>query len=160
MSPAFSINSLQSPAEVAVAWQAVENYRRTQLIPLPENPDSRAGQIDSAVAELAQRIYKGLTMGPLGPRYKAMMEVWLAAPAGHAVTITDLAKKVGCTTVEMRANLSKLSARMKRIATPQEAASLRTPFMLLAEIEYDETNSSRHTLTPAGREAVRKYLAR
>jgi hypothetical protein len=160
MNPAFSINSLQSPTEVAVAWQAVENYRRSQNIPLPQNPDPGAGQIDPAVAELAQRIYKGLTMAPLGPRYKAMMDVWLAAPAGHAVTVVDLAKKVGCSDIEMRASLSKLSARMKRIATPQEAASLRTPFMLLAEIEYDETNSSRHTLTPAGREAARKYLAR
>ena len=41
----------------------------------------------------------------------------------------------------------------------EEAAALRTPFLLLADIEYDERNSSQHRLTPAG-EAVRKYLKR
>ncbi len=160
MNLSFSIEGLQSPTEVTVAWQAVEQHRQSQNKPLAENPESKVGQLDVAAADVALRIYKGLTMGPLGPRYKAILQAWLDAPAGQAVTIKDLAEEVGGTANELRANLSKLSARMKRIVTPEEAATMRTPFLLLADIEYDERNSSQHRLTPAGREAVRKYLRR
>jgi hypothetical protein len=157
MNASFSIEGPQSPAEVAVAWEAVEQYRQS---PHGENSNSAIPQIDAATAAVANRILKGLNWGPLGARYRAMLETWFKAPSGQAVTIDDLAKTVGATRNELRANLSKLSARMKRIATPEEAAALRTAFLLLADIEYDEFNSSRHRLTPAGREAVRQYLER
>src|SRR5258706_1851434 len=117
MNLSFSIEGLQSPTEVTVAWQAVEQHRQSQNKPLAENPESKVGQLDVAAADVALRIYKGLTMGPLGPRYKAILQAWLDAPAGQAVTIKDLAEEVGGTANELRANLSKLSARMKRIVT-------------------------------------------
>jgi hypothetical protein len=156
----FSVEGLQSPVEVAVAWQAVEQYRRSSPNKPQENLDSTARHLDGATTILAQRILKGLTWGPLGPRYNAILGAWFEAAPGQAVRIDELAKTLHATSHELRANLSKLSARMKRIATPEEAASLRTPFLLLADIEYDEKNSSRHRLTPAGREAVRQYLKR
>jgi hypothetical protein len=87
-----------------------------------------------------------------------MLSSWFNAPSGQAVPIADLGKAVGANYYELRASLAKLSGRMKRIATPEEAAALRSPFLLLAEVEYDEKKSSQHRLTPAGREAVRKYL--
>lgn len=160
MNASFSVQGLQSPAEVAVAWEAVERYRQSRKTPSSENSTSTISQIDGPTAALAERIYKGLNWRPLGPRYCAILETWLSAPSGHAVASVDLAKKVGATRNELRANLSKLSARMNRVTTPEEAASVRTPFLLLADIEYDEKNSSKHRLTPAGREAVRKYLNR
>ena len=160
MSASFSVEGLQSPAEVAVAWEAVERYRQSRKTPQSENLPGTIPQIDGPTAALAERIYKGLSWRPLGPRYSAMLETWLNAPAGEAVASVDLAKKVGATRDELRANLSKLSGRMNRVATPEEAAAVRTPFLLLADIEYDEKNSSKHRLTPAGREAVRKYLNR
>jgi hypothetical protein len=153
---------LQSPAEVAVAWKAVEQYRQSSKAPQSENPNSTMPlpQIDATTAAVAERIYKGLSRAPLGPRYAKMLAAWYDAPAGQAVTIDDLGKTVGASRHELRASLSKLSGRMKRIATPDEAAALRTPFLLLADIEYDERNSSQHRLTPAGRDAVRQYLKR
>lgn len=160
MNTSFSVEGLQSPAEVAVAWQAVEQYRQSHGKQRTENSHGATPQIDGPTAAVAERILKGLNWGPLGPRYRAMLETWLDAPLGQAVTIGELAEAVRATRVQLKANLSKLSARMKRIATTEEAASLRTPFLLLADIEYDERNSSRHRLTPAGREAVRKYLKR
>lgn len=160
MNASFSVEGLQSPAEVAVAWEAVERYRQSRKAPQSENSGSTIPQIDASTAAVAERIYKGLSWGPLGPRYTTMLATWFDAPAGQAVTINDLAKTVGATRDELRASLSKLSGRMKRVATPEEAAALRTPFLLLADIEYDERNSSRHRLTPAGREAVRRYLKR
>lgn len=158
MGISFSIEGLESPAEVAVAWHAVEQYRQSHGKSRNEPSEGVTPQIDATTAAVADRILKGLNWGPLGPRYRAMLQVWLDAPEGQAVTVKRLAEAIGATRVELKANLSKLSARMKRIATTEEAASLRTPFLLLADIEYDETNSSRHRLTPAGREAVRRYL--
>lgn len=159
MKASFSIEGLQSPAEVAVAWKAVEEHRQSAK-PFAESTESKVDQLDGATTELALRIFKGLTMGPLGPSYKAILQTLLDAPAGETVTINELEKKVGRSKDELRSNLSKLSARMKRIANTEEAATLRTPFLLLADIEYDERNSSRYRLTPAGREAVRRYLRR
>lgn len=155
----FSIQGLESPREVEVAWQAVEQYRRSPSR-AAHDVESAAPLVDRATAEVAQRILKGLNWGPLGPRYSSIFGVWLDASPDQAVAIDDLAKRTGATHAELRANLSKLSARMSRVATPEEAASLRTPFLLLADIEYDHKNSSQHRLTPAGREAVRQYLKR
>lgn len=155
----FSINGLQTPAEVAVAWGAVEQHRQAQTRPSTEGPIIPA-HLDRATAELAQRIYKGLTWRPLGPRYREMFEAWLTAPSGEAVKIEDLATRLNTSVEHLRANLSKLSARMKRIATAEEIANVRTPFQLLADIEYDARNSSQHRLTEAGKEATRKYLDR
>jgi hypothetical protein len=155
----FSINELRTPDEVSVAWYAVVQHRQAQTKPPDEAPTISAFP-DGATAELAQRIYKGLTWRPLGLRYQQMFQVWLDAPSGEAVKIEDLATRLNTSVEHLRANLSKLSARMKRIATTEEIANVRTPFQLLADIEYDARNSSQHRLTAAGKEAARKYLDR
>jgi hypothetical protein len=160
MTTSFSIGGLQSPTEVAVAWEAVERYRQSRNTLLTENSVDATPQVDGRTAEVAQRIYKGLTWRPLDDRYRAILKILLNASPTVATTIGQLATTAGATRNELRANLSKLSARMKRIANQEESAALRTPFLLLAEIEYDEKNSSRYRLTPAGREAVRTYLNR
>lgn len=157
MEPSFSITGLRSPEEVAVAWKAVENYRHAKAA--PAGPPSTLQNLDPATAALAQRILKGLRLGRLGPKYDAMLKAWLAQP-DRPLPIDALAKKTGATIQEMRARLSKLSGRMRRIATPEETATLSTPFLLLADIEYDERNSSSHRLTAAGRAAVGLYLSR
>jgi hypothetical protein len=157
MTCSFSITGLASPEEVAVAWQAVERYRQSNAA-LAGAP-SPVQSLDATTAALAQRILKGLRLGPLGPHYDAMFKEWLAE-ADRPLPIDDLARRVGATRNEVRARLSKLSGRMKRIATPEEIATLSTPFLVLADIEYDQSNSSSHRLTAAGREAVRRYLSR
>lgn len=160
MNASFSINGLLSPAEVAVAWQAVTQYRQGQPKSAAEGNRPETGEIDEATAVLAQRIHRGLTLAPLGTRYQQMFQVWFDAPEGEAVKIEDLSAKVGASIEELRASTSKLSARMHKIATPEEMATLRTPFLLLADLKYDENRMARYTLTPAGREAVRRFLGR
>jgi hypothetical protein len=158
----FSISGLQSPAEVAEAWQAVLHHRNaaTKGPEAPaENRNSHASELDAATAGLAERIYRGLTLPVrLEARYLQIFREWLDAPQGAEVKIEDLATKIGATIGELRASTSKLSARMRRIATPEERATLRTPFLMLADLTYNESRMARYTLTAAGREAVRRFL--
>jgi hypothetical protein len=61
---------------------------------------------------------------------------------------------------QVQARFSKLSARLKRVATPAELADHRkTALGLLVETAYAAETTS-HRLTPAGRAAVRRYLGR
>jgi hypothetical protein len=150
----FSINGLLTTAEVAEAWEAVLHHRATKASAVPR--ESRNTDLDAA---LAARIYRGLTLPVrLEGRYLQIFGEWLAAPPGAPVKIEDLAKKVGATIEELRANTSKLSARMRKVATPEEVANLRSPFLLLADLTYDERRMARFALTSAGRDAVRKVL--
>jgi len=178
----FSFDGLRNPDEVAVAWHAVQEYRRSQnrlpqvkiagseeTIPAPRpaavaaviGVDAHpAAPLDVATAEVSERVYQGLNRNRdrLGRRYVDILSVWYNAPEGEAVPIGSLAKKLQASPAELRANLAKLSSRMRAIATFDEIAALRTPFLLLADIEYDENNTTRHRLTPAGREAARRFL--
>jgi hypothetical protein len=153
----FSIEGLISPEEVAVAWQAVQQHRQAKSPAQVSN--SPSGELHGPTAELASRIYKGLTWRPLGPTYAEIFRELLDAPNGQEVKMEDLVTKLRATGDEVKARLSKLSGRMKRIATPEEIARVRTPFMLFADIEYDG-KSSQYRLTPAGREAAKRYLGR
>ena len=158
----FSIDGLQNPAEVAAAWEAVLLYRHAATkapeAP-PQNRNSLTNELDVATAGLAERIYRGLTLPVrLDGRYLLIFREWLDSPAGGEVKLEELSKKIGATTEELRANISKLSARMRRIATPEEVATLRTPFQKLADLTYNENKMARYTLTPAGRDAVRRFL--
>jgi hypothetical protein len=158
----FSIDGLQNPAEVAAAWQAVLHHRHStaEASQAPsENRHSHAGELDAATAGLAERIHRGLTLPVrLEGRYALIFRELLDAPQGAEVRIEDLSKKIKATTEELRANTSKLSARMRRIATPEELATHRTPFLLLADLTYNEKKMARYTLTPAGRDALRRFL--
>ena len=162
MNVSFSIDGLQSPIEVEVAWQAVLHHRQVAAkgpeTPL-ENRNSHARELDVTTAGVAERIHLGLTLPVrLGGRYLQIFREWLDAPEGEEVRIEDLSKKIGASIQELRASTAKLSARMKRIATPEEIATLRTPFLMLADLTYNEKQLARYTLTPAGRNAVRKFL--
>ena len=158
----FSIDGLQSPTEVAVAWEAVQHHRHaaTQAPEAPpENRNSNTSELDGATTGLAERIHRGLTLPMrLEGRYLQIFREWLNAPQGETVKIEDLSKKIGASIEELRASTSKLSARMRRIATPEEIASLRTPFLMLADLTYNDKKMARYSLTPAGRDAVRRFL--
>jgi hypothetical protein len=160
----FSIDGL-SPEEVAVvavaAGHALEQHRQGQAKSPAQtgNAPSPAGEIDEATAELAGRIYKGFTWHQLGPHYAAIFETLLDAPEDQAIKLESLATQLKSTVDEVKARLSKLSGRMKRIATPQEIARVKTPFTLFADIEYDGT-STQYRLTQAGHEAAKRYLGR
>ena len=153
----FGIYGLKNPEEVAAGWTAILKHREKGE-PLRAN-ETEDVPVERATSEIATRILKGLFQAPLGPRYIAILKVWLAAPLGQSTGVHELAGLVSATNDQMRANLAKLSIRMRQIATPEELASLRTPFLLLAEIERGEDNLTKHRLTTAGREAVRRFLA-
>lgn len=158
----FSIDGLKNPAEVAAAWEAVQLFRNAATkapeAP-PQNRNSLTCELNAATAGLAERIYRGLTLPVrLDGRYLQIFREWLDSSPGGEVKLEELSKKVGATTEELRANISKLSARMRRIATPEEIATHRTPFLLLADLTYNENKMARYTLTPAGRDAVHRFL--
>jgi hypothetical protein len=157
MGVSFSVEGLTSPEEIAVAWRAVERYRQEQTKSPGHISNPPSGELDGGTAALASRIFKGFTWRPLGPAYAEIFRELLGAPDGRGVKIEDFVAKLNATADEMKARLSKLSGRMKRIATPEELARVRTPFMLFADIEYDG-KSSQYRLTPAGREAAKRYL--
>lgn len=159
MNMTFSIGGLTSPEEVAVASRAVEHYRQTQTNSPAQYDNSSASELDAATGALADRIRRGFTWRALGPPYEAIFRELLDAPVGQAVKIEDLAKKLGASFDEIKARLAKLSGRMKRIATAEEIARLRTPFMLFAQIE-SEGGATQYRLTQAGREAAKRYLGR
>ena len=156
----LSITELNSPEEVAVAFRAVEQYRRSRTEPQKENTLRARPEVDIQTAAASERILRALQSAPLGPRYRSMIETWYDSPPNEPVTFDALQKAVGATRNELRASLAKLSGRMKPALTAEESATFRVPFLLLADIERAEGNSTKHRLTPAGREAVRKYLKR
>jgi hypothetical protein len=149
-----------TPTEMAEVCQLLAQRRQAQTNPLAVAQNSAIGEIDGPTSALAQRIYKGLTSAPWGPRYDQILQELLDAPEGEVVKIEDLEKKLGATIRELRASVSKVSGRMKNIATPEEIENLRTPFLLIADLKYDEKHFARYQLTAAGREAVRRYLGR
>lgn len=155
----FSIEGLTSPEEVAVAWQAVQQHRQAQAKSPAQVSNSPSGELDGPTTALASRIYRGFTWRKLGPAYADIFRELLEAPKGQEVKIEDLATKLGVTVNVVKARLSKVSGRMKRIATPEEIARETTPFKLFADIGYDG-KSSQYRLTPAGREAAKRYLGR
>jgi hypothetical protein len=152
----MGFNSLE---EMAAASRAAEHYRKTQAKSPAEVDNSPTSELDAATGALADRILKGLTWRPLGAPYEEIFRELLDTPVGRAVKIEDLAKKLGASVDEIKARLAKLSGRMKRIATAEEMARLRTPFMLFAHIE-SEAGSTQYRLTPAGREAAKVYVGR
>jgi hypothetical protein len=155
----FSICGLHSPEEVTAAWQAVLLYRGADTNAreaAPVNLNSPASELDAALAE---RIYRALTFPKrLEKRYTEILREWLNARPGEEVKIEDLSKNIGATIGELRASTAKLSARMRKVATQEEIATLSTPFLMLSNLTYDEHRMARYALTPAGREAVRRFL--
>jgi hypothetical protein len=57
----------------------------------------------------------------------------------RAVTLEELAAAVGVSTAKVTAHLSKISGRMKRIATPEELNTLSTPFCFGGDRVYGES---------------------
>jgi len=106
----------------------------------------------------AGTIYKALTWGPLDSSYSAMLQAWLDAPASSFLLLDALAAKLNLSVGQVQARFSKLSARLKRVATPAELAGHKKSALgLLVETAYAGETTS-HKLTPAGRVAVRRYL--
>lgn len=151
--------AINNGAEADVVLNALEAYRRappltdTAITPAPET----ALSLD--ISGSAERIFQGLGWARLGPGYEKILRTWLDAGAAYT-KVDDLAEAVAVSLVQIRSMISKLSGRMKRIATDDEIKNLRTPMLLLVDVHYDEKGSSRHRLTAAGREAVKRYLGR
>src|SRR5262245_60411703 len=115
----FSIHGLRSPEEVSVTWAAIREYRRSAKQAASPAPESESGnetgdpQPASATGERVERICAGLKKRPrLDQRYTRILQVLFEAPPDQWVAIADLAAKVGASGTEIRANLSKISARM------------------------------------------------
>jgi hypothetical protein len=156
----FRMDGPLNAAEVAVVSEALARHRRVQGAPAPEDREFHATEVDGATAESSERIFRGLCLAPLGPPYRRIFEEWLKTPESEVVGLEELAARTGASIEEVRARTSKLSGRMRKIATPEEIATLRTPFLLLADLTYDEKNYARYALTRAGRQAVRRFLGR
>ena len=160
----YSINGLNA-IELEEASRAVAALRERESKNTPPNPAPADAQqphqpSDEATAERAERIFQGLTWAPLGADYDSILQGLLNAPSGQFVTLAQLLTATGSTRQQFQARLSKLSGRMTRIATPEESATMKTAFLLLAEIKRVGNNSKHYRLTAAGREAVARYLTR
>lgn len=155
----FSISGLRNVQEVAAAEQAVRTFREHQVTE-PAKVDITATEaLPTGLADRIQRIHRGLTRpGPLPAIYGAELRVLYEAGT-EAINLEAIASKVGVSASEVTAHLSKMSARMKRIATPAELEALPKAFLLLGDIEpTDDGSSKKYRLTLAGREAVRRLL--
>jgi hypothetical protein len=156
----FSISGLQNAKEVAVAEEAILNYREYQTSEAKlENRSTLATKEESMeVKERARRVLQGLTTpGPLPAIYIAELRVLYEA-GSRPVKLEDLASRVGASSDKVTAHLSKLSARMKRIATPSELKVFAKAFLLLGDIEPTLDGSKQYRLTLAGRVAVCQWL--
>ena len=138
----------RSLCEAEAASAAIERLRNAET-------QQREREIEPDTVE---RIHTGLSLAPFPQEYRDMLRVWYDHDPSSFVSISAQIEKLNKTAGQMRAMLSKFSARMKRIATPTEIKELRTPLMLLLDISYDESHSSSHKLTSAGRKAVKRYL--
>jgi O6-methylguanine-DNA--protein-cysteine methyltransferase len=145
--------------QMVVAARAVEHDEQARTITSSKVENSPLTGLDAIADELADRILKGFAWRPLGGPYEDIFRALLEVPVGDAVSLEDLARKLGASFDEIKARLAKLSGRMKRIATPAELTRFRTPFMLFADIESNN-GSTMYRLTPAGRAAAKRYLAR
>jgi hypothetical protein len=156
----FSISGLNNAKEVAVAEEAVSKYREYQNSEVKiDNRSTLAMKEESMeVEERARRVLQGLTSpGPLPAIYIAELRV-LCEAVSQSVKLEDLASRVGASSDKVTAHLSKLSARMKRIASPAELKAFSKAFLLLADIEPTPDGSKQYRLTPAGRVAVCQWL--
>jgi hypothetical protein len=105
-------------------------------------------------------VFRALTWGPLNASYERMFAAWYDTPPNAYLPLEALAGQLKLYVSQVQARFSKLSARLKRVATPAELADHRkTALGLLVETAYAAETTS-HRLTPAGRAAVRRYLGR
>jgi hypothetical protein len=156
----FSISGLKNVKEVAAAEEAVRKCRELQTSETKSDDQSTSATNEESieVEERSQRVLHGLTSpGPLPAIYIAELRVLYEA-GSRPVKLEDLASRVGASSEKVTAHLSKLSARMRRIASPTELKVFAKAFFLLGDIEPTSDGSKQYRLTPAGRLAVRQWL--
>ncbi len=89
-----------------------------------------------------------------------MLSAWFDTPSNAYLPLDALADKLKLSVAQVQARFSKLSGRLKRVATEAELVDHRkTPLGLLVDVAYAADTTS-YRLTPAGRAAVRQYLGR
>jgi hypothetical protein len=154
-----------SPAQAAGLTAQIDAWLRASTPPqvAPAAAEAATGRQDAADdgdRDAAARILRGLRIVPLSAPYTRILRAWYEGgrPEDGYLHIRDLARVAGISSDQARAMISKLSSRMRRIATPADLQALKTPLRLLVEVDYDESNSSLHRLTRAGRLAVAEYL--
>ena len=145
-----SIGALQAAAAAAERYEQKAKEAQEDFAEPAPSVDG-AGEVDT--------IYKALTWGPLGQSYNAMFETWLAQPEQAFLSIERLAEEVELSVSQVQARFSKLSGRLRRVASAEELEkSPKTALGLLVDAAFDAAGSPSHRLTPAGRVAVRRYV--
>jgi hypothetical protein len=147
----------RSIGALEAAGRAAEEFeRQTNTQQIPTEPlDTEAAEPDGT-----DTIYRALTWGPLGVSYTAMLSAWYDTPRNAYLPLDALAAQLKLSVAQVQARFSKLSGRLKRVATAAELVDHRkTALGLLVEIAYAADTTS-HRLTPAGRAATRQYLGR
>ena len=139
-----------SLAEAGHLLEAQSRYRAT----MGESPASSMPSHDDS----ADRITAALGSAPLPQVYGDYLRVLFDAP--NYLDIRAIAAKLNISPTQIGAMASKLSARLKKVASANELRDLKTPLNLLVTIRYDQaTKEASHKLTdPAGRDAVTRYL--
>lgn len=149
--------SCPSIGSLEAARRAAAEFERQASMPQvpPEPPETEAEEPAGT-----DTVFRALTWGPLDASYTRMLTAWCDTPANAYLPLEALAKQLGLTVAQVQARFSKLSARLKRVATQAELADHRkTALGLLVETAYAADTTS-HRLTPAGRAAARRYLGR
>ncbi|WP_022683006.1 hypothetical protein [Sphingobium bisphenolivorans] len=141
--PCFSI------AEAEYLIEAQKRFRSEELTPASDDPD-----------DAADRIIAALNAAPLPSIYGEYLKVLVNAD--DYLDIRAIAAKLNISPTQIGAMASKLSARLKKVATASELRDLKTPLNLLVAIRYDQgTKEASHRLTdPAGRSAAVRFLGK
>lgn len=140
------------------ASRAAEEYEQgqaglNQILAEPLEPEA-------AEPDGTDTIYRALTWGPLGLSYTALLTAWYDTPPNAYLPLDALAERLKLSIAQVQARFSKLSARLRRVATADELVDHpKTALGLLVEVAYSADTTS-YRLTPAGRAAVRQYLGR
>ncbi|NBB42440.1 hypothetical protein [Sphingobium yanoikuyae] len=108
--------------------------------------------------DTADRIITALKAAPLPTIYGEYLRVLL--DADDYLDIRAIATKLNISPTQIGAMASKLSARLKKVATATELRDLKTPLNMLVSIRYDQgSKEASHQLTdPAGRTAAQRFL--
>ena len=166
MSDSLFFLGCRSLGALKAAHQAIQNYEQsvaesgktvgTSLIKYstelaePDEAPSKSGSSDT--------IYRAFTWAPLGNSYSKMFQIWSALKPEEYLSVDKLASRLGLSVGQVQARFSKLSARIRRVASDEELAPHpRTALGIMVDIAYSPQGTS-HRLTNDGRAAVQRYL--
>ena len=167
--------SCSSIGALEAATRAIDAYEgglaplmtdETEIESLPdigpvEVDDTGKDDVPDAEGDLEDTIFRALAWAPLGKSYSDAFTQLLAPRQGDGyLPVPTLAAKLNLSVGQVQARLSKLSARLGRVATDsQRAANPKTALTMMFDIAHTATNTE-YRLTAAGRKAVVRYMTR